>query len=68
MSDPHPSSDVRIIAGELKGRQLKAPTWDGLRPTSDRLRETLFDILDPSIRDARVLDVYAGRARSGSKR
>ena len=63
-SDP----DMRIIAGELKGRQLKAPTWDGLRPTSDRLRETLFNILGPSIRDVRVLDGTRERARSGSRR
>jgi len=56
---------MRIVAGELKGRQLKAPTWDGLRPTSDRLRETLFNILGPSIRDARVLDGYAGTGAVG---
>jgi len=36
---------MRVIAGSLKGRRLKAPTWDGLRPTSDKLRETLFNIL-----------------------
>ncbi len=60
-----PTSDMRIIAGELKGRQLKAPTWDGLRPTSDRLRETLFNILGPSIRDVRVLDGYAGTGAIG---
>jgi 16S rRNA (guanine966-N2)-methyltransferase len=56
---------VRIIAGTLKGRQLKAPTWDGLRPTSDRLRETLFDILAPRIAGARVLDGYAGTGAVG---
>ena len=33
---------MRVIAGTLKGRQLKAPAWNGLRPTSDKLRETLF--------------------------
>jgi 16S rRNA (guanine966-N2)-methyltransferase len=56
---------VRVIAGELKGRQLKAPTWEGLRPTSDRLRETLFDILGPAVRGARVLDGYAGTGANG---
>jgi 16S rRNA (guanine966-N2)-methyltransferase len=56
---------MRIIAGALKGRQLKTPTWEGLRPTSDRLRETLFNILGPSIRDARVLDGYAGTGAMG---
>ena len=51
---------MRIIAGAHKGRTLKTPTWDGLRPTSDRLRETLFNILAPRIEGARVLDVFAG--------
>ena len=36
---------MRIIAGTLKGRRLAAPTWEGLRPTSDKLRETLFNVL-----------------------
>ena len=51
---------MRIIAGTNKGRGLKAPKWDGLRPTSDKLRETLFNILSPHVMDARVLDVFAG--------
>ncbi|MEZ5290203.1 MAG: 16S rRNA (guanine(966)-N(2))-methyltransferase RsmD [Vicinamibacterales bacterium] len=51
---------MRIIAGTLKGRRLASPTWDGLRPTSDRLRETIFNVLGPSVVDARVLDVCAG--------
>jgi 16S rRNA (guanine966-N2)-methyltransferase len=56
---------LRIVAGEFKSRQLKAPTWDGLRPTSDRLRETLFNVLGPSVRGARVLDGYAGTGAIG---
>jgi 16S rRNA (guanine(966)-N(2))-methyltransferase RsmD len=56
---------MRIIAGTLKGRRLKSPTWDGLRPTSDRLRETLFNILAPRIAGARVLDGYAGTGAVG---
>lgn len=56
---------MRVIAGEWRGRTLKAPTWDGLRPTSDRLRETLFDIIGPAIRGARVLDGYAGTGAIG---
>jgi len=56
---------VRIVAGEFRGRTLKSPTWDGLRPTSDRLRETLFNILGPSVRGARVLDGYAGTGAIG---
>ena len=56
---------MRIIAGEYKGRRLAAPTWDGLRPTSDKLRETLFNILAPRIEGARVLDGYAGTGAVG---
>ena len=56
---------MRVIAGTLKGRRLKAPTWDGLRPTSDKLRETLFNILAPRIAGARVLDGYAGTGALG---
>jgi 16S rRNA (guanine966-N2)-methyltransferase len=56
---------MRIVAGEYRGRQLKSPTWDGLRPTSDRLRETLFNIVGPSVEGARVLDGYAGTGAIG---
>jgi 16S rRNA (guanine966-N2)-methyltransferase len=56
---------MRVIAGSLKGRRLKAPTWDGLRPSSDKLRETLFNILAPRIGGARLLDGYAGTGAIG---
>ena len=56
---------MRIIAGSLKGRRLEAPDWPGLRPTSDRLRETVFNVLAPQIEGARVLDVYAGTGAVG---
>ena len=56
---------MRIIAGHLKGRRLRPPSWDGLRPTSDKLRETLFNILAPRIEGARVLDGYAGTGAVG---
>jgi 16S rRNA (guanine966-N2)-methyltransferase len=56
---------MRIIAGVLKGRRLKPPTWTGLRPTSDRLRETLFNVLGGRVPGARVLDVYAGTGANG---
>ena len=56
---------MRVIAGTLKGRRLKAPTWDGVRPTSDKLRETLFNILAPRIAGTRVLDGYAGTGAIG---
>lgn len=56
---------MRVIAGRFKGRRLKPPTWAGLRPTSDKLRETLFNILAPRIAAARVLDGYAGTGALG---
>jgi 16S rRNA (guanine966-N2)-methyltransferase len=56
---------MRVIAGRYKGRRLKPPHWDGLRPTSDKLRETLFNILAPRIEGARVLDAYAGTGAIG---
>ena len=56
---------MRIVAGEWRGRTLKSPTWDGLRPTSDRLRETLFNILSPRIQGARVLDGFSGTGAVG---
>ena len=56
---------MRIIAGSLRGRRLKTPTWSGLRPTSDKLRETLFNVLAPRIDGARVLDGYAGTGAVG---
>src|SRR5580765_3090386 len=56
---------MRVIAGSLKGRRLNTPDWDGLRPTSDKLRETLFNILAPRIAGARVVDAYAGTGAVG---
>jgi 16S rRNA (guanine966-N2)-methyltransferase len=56
---------LRIIAGELKGRRLETPDWPGLRPTSDRLRETLFNVLAGRVAAARVLDGYAGTGALG---
>ncbi len=56
---------MRVIAGTLKGRRIEAPGWTGLRPTSDRLRETLFNVLAPRIDGARVLDGFAGTGAVG---
>ena len=56
---------MRIIAGHFKGRRLQTPAWEGLRPTSDKLRETLFNVLAPRIQGARVLDGYAGTGAVG---
>lgn len=54
------SQQVRIIGGHLKRRQVSFLDIDGLRPTPDRLRETLFNWLMSHLFDARVLDVCAG--------
>ena len=56
---------MRIIAGQFKGRRLETPTWTGLRPTSDKLRETLFNILAPRIDGALVVDGFAGTGAIG---
>ena len=56
---------MRIISGTLKGRRIDAPSWNGLRPTSDKLRETLFNVLQARVGDARVLDGYAGTGAVG---
>jgi 16S rRNA (guanine966-N2)-methyltransferase len=51
---------VRVIAGQLGGRRLRAARGRGVRPTADRVREALFSILGAAVTDARVLDLYAG--------
>lgn len=56
---------VRIIAGTLRSRSLQAPAGLATRPTSDRLRETLFNVLAPRIRGAAFLDLYAGSGAVG---
>jgi 16S rRNA (guanine966-N2)-methyltransferase len=56
---------MRIVAGTLRGRRLDTPKWEGLRPTSDKLRETLFNVLTPRIEGARVLDGFAGTGAVG---
>lgn len=56
---------VRIIAGEFKGRRLKTPAGDTVRPTADRVREAWFSILQRSLRAARVLDLFAGSGALG---
>jgi len=56
---------MRIIAGKYRGRRLKSPPSLGTRPTSDRLRETLFNIVAPRIEGARFLDLCAGSGAVG---
>lgn len=56
---------VRVIAGLAKGRRLAVPDVVGLRPTSDRARETLFNVLAPRLPGARFLDLFAGSGAIG---
>jgi len=56
---------MRIIAGSLRSRSLEAPPGLSTRPTSDRLRETLFNVLAPRIEGAALLDLYAGSGAVG---
>jgi 16S rRNA (guanine966-N2)-methyltransferase len=60
---------MRIVGGRLRGRPLAGPTSQAIRPTADRLRESLFNILvhayDDPVTDARVLDLFAGTGALG---
>lgn len=56
---------MRVIAGSAKGRSLDAPRGGATRPATDRIRETLFAILEPVLEDARVLDLFAGAGTLG---
>jgi 16S rRNA (guanine966-N2)-methyltransferase len=56
---------MRIIAGRFRSRTLEAPAGMATRPSSDRLRETLFNVLAPRIEGARFLDLYAGSGAVG---
>jgi 16S rRNA (guanine966-N2)-methyltransferase len=56
---------MRIIAGDRKGHTIFAPKGSETRPTSDRVRENVFNIVSPWVEGARVLDVYAGSGAMG---
>ncbi len=56
---------MRVIAGTYRSRRLVAPRGTGTRPTSDRLRETLFNILAPRVAGSRFADLYAGTGAVG---
>ena len=59
------SGQLRIIGGRFRGRKLPVPAQPGLRPTSDRVRETLFNWLQPVIAGSRCLDLFAGSGALG---
>lgn len=56
---------MRIIAGEYGGRPLESLPGDNTRPTGDKLKETLFNIIGPYFRGGKVLDLYAGSGALG---
>jgi 16S rRNA (guanine966-N2)-methyltransferase len=56
---------VRLVAGQFGGRRLVVPPGRATRPTSDRVREALFSVLGATVRDARVLDLFAGSGALG---
>jgi 16S rRNA (guanine966-N2)-methyltransferase len=59
------SNTLRIIGGQWRGRKLRFADGEGLRPTTDRVRETLFNWLQPLIHGARCLDLFAGSGALG---
>lgn len=59
------TGQLRIIGGQWRGRKLTFPAIDGLRPTGDRLRETLFNWLQADIHGAHCLDMFAGSGALG---
>lgn len=62
---PAPASQLRIIGGEWRGRRVPFSPLPGLRPTPDRVRETLFNWLQPYIAGARCLDLFSGSGALG---
>jgi 16S rRNA (guanine966-N2)-methyltransferase len=56
---------LRVIAGELKGRRLRTVPSLKTRPTADRIREAIFNILGPAVQGAHVLDLFAGTGAFG---
>ena len=56
---------MRIIAGKFKGRKLRSVRGSSTRPTSDRAREAIFNIIGHAVRGTRVLDLYAGTGALG---
>ena len=56
---------MRVISGTWKGRRLKSPSSDTVRPTTDRVKEAMFNILGPSVRDSLFLDLCCGAGGLG---
>jgi 16S rRNA (guanine(966)-N(2))-methyltransferase RsmD len=56
---------MRIISGTFRGRKLRTPLGDGIRPTGDKVKESIFNILQFDIEGRRVLDLFAGTGQLG---
>lgn len=65
MARKNNNSQLRIIAGKWRGRKLEFTAIDGLRPTLDRIRETVFNWLQPHIAGSHCLDLFAGSGAMG---
>ena len=56
---------MRVISGKVRGLKLDTPKNDDVRPTTDRVKESLFDIINPYVIDSNVLDLFAGTGSLG---
>lgn len=65
MSKSTPTQQLRIIGGQWRSRRLNFPAIDGLRPTMDRVRETVFNWLRFDVEGARIVDAFAGSGALG---
>lgn len=65
MKKQNKSIEVRIIGGKFRGRKINVPATEGLRPTHDRVRETLFNWLQPVIAGKTCLDAFSGTGALG---
>ena len=63
--DQEETLNLRVIGGKLRGRKLSHLPGNSIRPTADRIRESIFNILSDRVRDARVLDLFAGSGSLG---
>ncbi len=56
---------MRILTGQSKGKRLKVPRGESLRPTASRIKKSIFDILGPKVAETRVLDLFSGSGNLG---
>jgi len=56
---------MRVVSGSARGRKLKEPAGDGIRPTTDKVKESIFNIIQFDIEGRRVLDLFAGTGQLG---